>query len=189
MGNELYHYAISLKHKQLSNIPVACMWILLSIFFIPLLLSSFWIGLVILVTYPMLFCYSQKEKDTYKRGLLNLGLFMLFLGLESSLLLLVEYNLTGTLITTIFVFIVSYEIFWCIKLKKKMYSAKKSSIRSWVCTVPLAFCGSGVWCGKLLARSESTNFKLWIVILLVAVFITGSISILQKFLVYKIIDK
>ena len=189
MKEELYCYSTSLKNNQLSNIPIACIWILLFIFLLPILLSNLWIGLTLLFLYLFFYLFSKKEKDEYNKELINLGLFMLFLGLEVSLLLLKQYNVIKSLTLTLFIFTVSYEILWFIKMKKKMYSQRKTKMRAWTDVLPLIFGSTGIWFGKLLAKNENIEFKTWIAILFISALVGNSISIFQKFIIHKILKE
>lgn len=188
MKQELYHYAVCLKAKILSNFPNVCAWILLTIFLVPLLLSNIWIGLVILCLYLLLYLCSRREIDKYNKELLKCGLFLLFLGIEFSSLLLVQYEKIQSLVITIFASTISYEIFWFIKIKRKMYSQGRQ-IKPWTRIMPFIFGGSGVWFGKVLAKSENTDFILWLMILVTSLLITYSISFFQKYFILKIINK
>ncbi len=189
MKQELYHYAISLKKKQLSNIPIICVWILLIIFFIPVFLSNIWIGLVILFSYSLFYFCSKKESDKYSRGLINFGLFILFFGLECSILVIIQYNVIEFLVATIVVLTILYEIFWIVKIIKNMYSRCVQKKRTWDYIFLLIFGGTGIWCGKLIASSEQINFKLVIAILLCSILIVGSFSFFQKYFILKIIER
>ena len=101
MKTELYHYAMSLDKKNLSNIPNLCVGILLTIFLIPILLSNIWIGILISFAY-ILSCFRvKKENVKYCKELLNFAIFLLFLGLEFSLLIILRYGFIKQITITI----------------------------------------------------------------------------------------
>ncbi len=188
MKTELYHYAISLESKNLSDIPNLCIWILLSIFLIPTLISNIWIGIIIFFLYIVLYLCVKNENNKYNKVLLNFGLFLLFLGIECSLLVLMQYKIIKSLIMTVFILVVVYEIIFALKIKLKIYSQKVKSKKAWDNIISLICGGTGVWCGKLLANNiENTDLKLWIVIFLCSVLNVGSVTFFQKLLVYKIL--
>lgn len=189
MKTELYHYAISLNSKNLSDIPHFCIWILLSIFLIPILISNLWIGVIILSLYIVLFSGVKTENDKYNKALLSFGLFLLFLGIECSLLVLMQYKIIKSLIMTVFILVVVYEIIFALKIKLKSYSQKVKSKKAWDKIISLICGGTGVWCGKLIANIQSIDFKLWIVILLCSILIVGSGTFFQKLLINKIMKK
>lgn len=188
MKQELYNYAISLKNKNLSNISIVCVWILLTIFLIPLMLSDIVVGLILLFSYAIFYLCSKKEADRYNRGLLNLGFFLLFLGIEFSALAQIQYKIIIYLITTIVVLLIFYETIFFIKIKKKMYSKGVQNKSPWFYIVPFMFGGSGLWFGKLISRSNNIGLKLCIVIFLCSVLITYSFTVFQKYFIHKIIS-
>jgi len=188
MKQELHHYAISLRSRNLSNIPIICVWILLAIFLIPLVLSNIVFGLLLLFTYSLLYLCSKKEGDKYNSELLNLGLFLLFLGIEFSALAQIQYRIIVYLVATISIFLISYEILFFIKIKKKMYSKSMEHKSPWAYITPMIFGGTGIWLGRLIARSKNIDLMLWIVILLSSMLITYSFTLFQKYFINKIIN-
>ena len=190
MRTELYHYAISLNGKNLSAIPTFCIWFLLFVFLVPILISKIWVGLGIFSLYIVLYFCIKNEDNKNNKALLNFGIFLLFLGLEFSVLLIMQYKVLQELIITTCTFVVVYEIVFAIKIKQKIYSQKPKVQKRWVKLLPLICGGTGVWCGKLLANNvENTDFKLWIAIPLCSILIVGAVSFFQKMITYKIIKK
>jgi len=190
MKTELYHYAMSLNSKELSETktPNLCIWILLSVFLIPILISNIWIGLITASSYIVLCLCVKRENDKYGKELLNSGLFMLFLGIEGTFLLIIQYKIIKLLMVTIFILLVVYEIIFAFKIKLKSYSQKDKSKRTWINVLSLICGGTGVWFGKMLANiPESNEFKLWIAIISCSVVIVGSVSFFQKYLIYKVV--
>ena len=188
MKTELYHYAISLNSKNLSDTPHFCIWILLSIFLIPILILKLWIGVIILSSYIVLCLGVKTENDKYNKALLNYGLFMLFLGIESSILVLMQYKIIKSLIMTVFILVVFYEIIFSLKIKLKIYSQKVKSKMAWVNIISLICGGIGVWCGRFISDIvQDTNLKLSMVVIFCSFLFVGAITFFQKFLVYKII--
>ena len=189
MKTELYHYAMSLDKKNLSNIPNLCVGILLTIFLIPILLSNIWIGILISFAYVLSYFRVKKENVKYCKELLNFAIFLLFLGLEFSLLIILRYGFIKQITITLFTIMMVYEIVFVLKIKLKMYSRSDKSSRPWIYIVSLVFGGTGIWCGRLIANNESTDLKLLAAIFLCAVLIIGSVSFFQKFFIYKIINR
>lgn len=189
MKQQLYHYALSLKNRKLSNVSTTACWILLAMFLIPLTLLNIWLGVLILLSYFLLYFFSKKEADKYCKELISLGLFLLFLGLEFSALLLTQYNVIIFLAVTILILMIFYEALFFIKIEKKMYSRTMLNKSPWENVIPLIFGGTGFWCGKLIAKTQNTDLILWIGILLCSVLIVGSFSLFQKYFIYKIINK
>lgn len=188
MKQELYHYAISLKSKNLSNIPAVCLWILLSIFLVPLILSNIVFGLILFFSYILFYFFSKKEPDKYDRELLSLGLFLLFLGIEFFTLTQIQYNVIVSLVMATLAFLISYELLFSIKVKKKRYSNGNQNKKAWVYIDPLIFGVAGICAGKLIANSGNTDLKLWIVVLVCSLLITYSFTIFQKYFIHKIIN-
>lgn len=189
MNQELYHYAMALKNKNLSNISIICVWILLAIFLIPLLLSNIVLALFLLFTYLTLYFCSKKCVDNYDKELLNVGLFLLFLGIEFSALVLIQYKIFLSLVIALFFCLCAYEIIFFIKIKKKMFSQATRNSSPWIHIVPSIFGATGIWFGKLIAKSEKTDITIWIVILLCSLLITYSFSFFKRFFIRKIINK
>ena len=189
MKQELYFYAQSLEKKNLSRVPVVCVWILLVIFLIPLVFSNVWISLLLLLSYLFLYSRSKKITDDYNKNLITLGLFLLFLGIEFCALLLFQYRAIVSLTMTILVFTISYEILWFIKISKRMYSRNTQPKGTWIYILPSIFGGTGFWLGRLIAKSENTEFKVWVMILLCSLLIVGSFSLFQKYFISKFVNK
>lgn len=189
MKNELHYYVMSLADKELFNIPNSCLWLILSMFLIPILIYETWIGLVIILSYTILYSYAKKQVSKYYSTLLTLGHFLMFLGVECSILILFQYAVAIHLIITAFLLMLSYEIIWIIKLSFRMYSKNTKQKSLWGHAITLLCGGTGVWCGKLLAKSKNTDLKLWIVIILCSFLFASSISFIQKYFVAKILNK
>ena len=185
MKQELYHYAISLKEKNLSNIPIPCLWILLSILLIPIIISKVIIGLVLLFAYLILHVFSQKGNNKYNRELLILGVFLLFLGFEFAALILIQYDITISLIVTVLSMLIAYETIFLIKVKKKLYSHAPKSWNTWINIVPWIFGTTGVWAGKLIAKIEDTGLKTWIMVFVCASLFVYSFTFFQKYFIHK----
>lgn len=188
MKQELYHYATALKDKNLSNFPIIYSWILLSMFLIPIMLLNIVFGVILFFSYLLLYFLSQKEPEQYNRGLLHLGLFLLFLGLEFSTLIQIKFKEIIPLVVAILVMLIFYEIFFYIKLKKKVYSNENQNKTVLDCIIPLIFGGTGVWAGKLIAGSDNTEFIFWVGILLSSLLIMYSFTFFQKYFICKLID-
>ena len=188
MKQELYYYAISLKKFNLANISIVCCWILLSIFLIPLILSNVVLGAILLLVYLFFYFLSKKEFDKYNRELLNFGLFLLFLGIEFFSITIVQYMVIIPFVMTMLIMLISYEILFFIKIIRKRYSKGNEGKSVWGYIVPLMFGGTGIWAGRLIAKSENADFKLWIAILLCSLLITYSLTFFQKYFINKIIN-
>ena len=192
MNTELHHYAMSLDGEKLSSSPKACVWILLSIFLIPTLIMNVWIGLTIIFLYLGLSHCVKKENDIHSKGLLKWGLFLLFLGIEVLLLVVMLYKivkLVKSFLVSLLILLVVYEVVFAIKIKQKVYSGTDKAKKkvSKVLAGTSCLCGFGI--GRLLARFGNADVILWIMILLCSVLIVGSVSVFQKVLVYKSIKK
>ena len=127
MKQELYYYATSLDKKGLSKIPNSCLWILLTIFFIPVILSNLIWGGILLFSYILLYFLSRREANQYNRDLLRFGLFLLFLWAEFSFSTLIQYNIAISFVMAMIATLLSYEILFLIKIKRKMYSKEKQN--------------------------------------------------------------
>lgn len=190
MKTELHHYAMSLNGEKLSGIPNLCVWILLSIFLIPTLIMNVWIGLTIIFLYLVLSLCAKSENDIYIKGLFKWGLFLLFFGIECLLLVAMRYTVFKSILISILILLVVYEIIFAFKIKQKVYSDTDKAQKDRSNILAFIFGGSGVYCGRMIANTiESTDIKLWIVIFLCSVLIVGSVSAFQKLLIYKAIKK
>ena len=188
MRENLYCYAASLKNKPLSNIPIVCTWILLAVFLIPLMLFQIIWGMIILFFYVLFYFLIKRERDQYCRGLLNIGLFLLFLGIEFSVLTQFQYKVSVSLFVTIFIFIIAYELFFFISVKKNMYSKRNPhKITVGNIIVPLILGETGIWAGRLIAGSASNDIILHITIFLCSLLITYAVTFFQKYFIFKII--
>lgn len=189
MKTELYHYAMFPNGKKLSDPPKICVWILLSMFLFPILLSIIWIGLVLLALYTFLYLRIRKIKEPYEKALLNWGLFMIFLGIECSLLVIIQCKIIQSLILAIGISLIVYEIAFILKIKLKIYSRKSKASRTWAHIISSSCGGSGIWLGKLLNIFGSTGLKLCIVIFVCSVLIVEAITFFQKYVIYTITKK
>ena len=187
MKQELYRYATSLPSKPLSKLPVFWFRFLLAMFLIAIMVFNMPIGLAILFSYVFLCLLLKREVDEYRRGLLNLGLFLFFLAIESSTLLLILFHVFIPLILTVTAVFVSYEILFLVKIKRKVYSRGTPMKSSWMNIIPLIFGSSGVYAGKLLAKVGSINFNLCVMIFICSFLIVYSCTFFQKYFVHKFI--
>lgn len=188
MKNELLSYATSLKENGLQRIPSCCFWILLSIFLIPILSSNIMWGLILPCSFVLLYFSIKRESNIYRKDLLRIGLFLLFLGIEFSFLTTIQYECIITSIIAIGVSLISYEILFLVKIQKKVYSSDKHNKSVWINVIPLIFGGTGIWAGKLIAKSENNDIKLWILILISSLLIVYSFTFFQKFFIHKILN-
>ena len=124
MKNELYCYATSLKDKGLQKIPSICFGILLSIFLVPILLTNIIVGLVLPCAFILLYFVIRKETNLYSKELLRIALYLLFLGIEFSVLTEIQYNITVPLIVAIGISLISYEIIFLVNIRMKAYSTR-----------------------------------------------------------------
>lgn len=189
MKQELYHYTAYLKEKHLEKAPMVWMWIILSIFLLPTILVKIWMGIGIFCVYLILYFCTRKEADKHIYALTNFWLFVLFLGIDFSALLMIEYNVFYTLLITVLVLIVSYEILWLINLHRKAYS-RKAKPNKILTSVMTPICGFvGVLLGKAIAKFENKDFVVWVAIIISAILIVGAITFFQKYLIYKVVEK
>ncbi len=187
MKKELYCYATSLKDKGIQEIPAICFWILMSIFLVPIILSNIILGLILPCSFVLLYYFIKCESDRYNRDLLKIGLFLLFLGAEFSILTVMQYRVVFSFVIATVVTLIFYEIIFFVKIRKKIYSNCIRNKRVWINVIPLMFGGTGIWAGKLIAKNENINIKLWIVILFCSLIIVYSFTFFQKFFIHKII--
>ncbi len=188
MKQELCHYATSLD-KKLSNVPILYMRILLSLFLVPILISNIWIGLGLLAAYVFCYLILRRENNEYIRGLFDIGCFLLFLGTEFSLAIMMLYKMFNLFIVTLSILMAVSEIIFVLKIKLKIYSQKDKAKKKQNSIITLVLGGTGVWAGKMVATIFSADFSLWLSVFLCSVFITGALSYFQKIIVYKIIKK
>lgn len=189
MKHELQQYGLCLKSKNISKFTLGPASFILAMFYIPILLFNIFMGMLLLSLYLFTYFYSRNETDEYNRGLLSFGIFLLFFGIECSVATLINYNVSVFLFTTIIIMTFCYEIIWLLKIKKKMYSNPISINNRFANIVLVILGGNGVWLGRVIARSEQTDFVLYLIIALCSIFIVGSISYFQKYLINKIINK
>ena len=187
MKKELYCYATSLKDNGLQKIPSFCFWVLLSIFLIPLILENIVLGLILTCAFILLSIIIKKETTMYDRELLRIAISFLFLGIEFSVLTEIQYNITFPLILAITVSLIAYEIIFLINVKRKAYSTSNLKKTNWMNIIPLILGGTGIWAGKLIAKSANIDIKLFVVILICSSIIMYSFTFIQKFILYKII--
>ncbi len=187
MNNELYSYATSLKDTGLQKIPFLCFWVLLSLFLVPILLSHIIWGLILTCSFVLLYIFIKRESDVYRKNLLRIGLFLLYLGLEFFFLTAIQYRCIITSIIAIGISLILYEITFLVKIRKKVYSSDKHNKRVWTNVIPLMFGGTGIWAGKIIAKSENIDVKLWIIILIYSLLIVYSFTFFQKFFIHKIV--
>lgn len=187
MKNELYCYATSLRDKGLQKIPSLCFWILLSIFIVPILLTKLILGLILPCFFILLYFVIRRESDVYNKALLRITLFLLFLGIEFSVLINLQYQVIIPLITAIGVSLVSYEIIFLLNIRRRVYSNGNCNNRVWINIIPLIFGGTGIWTGRLIAKIENIDIKLGIIILICSSIIMYSFTFFQRFVFHKII--
>ena len=186
MKNELYFYAASLKCVEFKSGTYFLICFLLLVFMLPIFITTPFYGLILLATYILVFFLVQKDKE--KRGILSLALFLLYLGLECSVLVTTIYRMTVLCFFMIGFLGIGYEILWLIQLKKKIYSKKqKASIYTGGYIVSFTLLGAAL--GKWMAAYCPTNFNIWILSILGAFFIIYAVSIFQKYLVSRILYK
>ena len=187
MKHELYCYATSLKEKGLQKIPTICFLILMSIFLVPIILSNVILGLILPCSFVLLYFLIKRESEQYNRDLLRIGLFLLFLGAEFSILTLTQHRCVISFIIAIVATLISYELLFFIKIKRKTYSNCNQNESSWINIIHLMFGGTGIWAGKLIAKSENLDLKMWIVILLCSLILLYSFTFFQKYFIHKTI--
>lgn len=187
MKNELYCYATSLKNKGLQKIPSLCFLVLLSMFIVPLLLTNIILGLLLTCAFVLLCIVIKKETDMYSRELLRIAIYFIFLGIEFSTLTGIQYNITFPLILAITVSLIAYEIIFLINVRRKTYSTSNLKKTNWMNIIPLILGGTGIWFGKLIAKSDNIDIKLFVVVLICSSIIMYSFTFFQKFILYKII--
>ena len=187
MKNELYHYATSFRDKGLEKIPSLCFWILLFIFLVPILLTNMILGLILPCFFILLYFVIRRESDVYNKALLRITLYLLFLGIEFSVLINFQYRIIIPLITAIGVSIISYEIIFFLNIRRRVYSNGNCNKRIWINIFPLIFGGTGIWAGKLIAKSENIDIKLGIIIGICSLIIMYSFTFFQRFVFHKII--
>ena len=186
MRNELYCYATSLKDKSLQKIPSICFWILLTIFLVPILLTNMIVGLILPFAFILLNLVIRKETNLYSKELLRIALYLLFLGIEFSVLTEFQYNITVPLIASIGMSLIAYESVFAVNIRRKAYSGSNLKF-FWTNIMSLIFGGTGIWAGKLIAQNDSIEIKLFIVVLICSSIIMYSFTFFQKFIFYKII--
>ena len=187
MKNELYCYATSLKNRDLQKIPFFCFLILLAMFMIPLLLTNIILGLFLTCVFIFLSIVIKKETTIYGRELLRLAIYLLFLIIEFCALLIIQYNITFSLIMAITASLISYEIIFLMNVRRKAYSMGTLKKTSCINIIPLIFGGTGIWTGKLIAKLNNIDIKLFVVILMSSLIAMYSFSLFQKFIFYKTI--
>ncbi len=187
MKNELHYLVKFTRKNKLNNMPNFCIWILLGVFLVPILLLNVWIGTIILFVYATAFLMIKREKETYMKGLLKFGSFLMLLGFEFFYLILIQFKISFLLLIEIIIFWVSYEIIFMFKLKLEMFSKKNNSTRRKESILYFIFGGTGVWCGIMLSNLTDTPFKLFLTCLLCSILIVGGISYFQKYIICRII--
>lgn len=186
MKQELYYYATSLKNKNLSKASNVCMWILLSIFLLPLILKNISLGLLLFLFYLSCYKASKTQKDKYEGELLNFGSFLLFLGIEFFAgFIIVWPEVLSAFAVVVLAFWISYEIIFLIRIKKKQYSKGASIKSNFIFPVTLGLLGTST--GKLIAKIENSDFPLWLGVIVSSAIIVYSFSFFQKFFIHKII--
>ncbi len=191
MKQELYHYATCLQPKiqNAQNIPNACIYILLTIFSLPLLFTNFFLWAILFVSYVAFALYNKKEKNQYIKTLFQIGTFIAYLGIEISCLLIQTYSVCIPLLCTLGIALLFYEMVFLLNIKQKRYSQKSSAAKNSTgkAITALAVLGS-ISSGRLISRLfKDTPIPLWIAVLVSALIIVGSITYLQKSIIGKIL--
>jgi len=200
MRQELYQYSISLKKRteNLGNTNTAvgnvCMFVLVALFGVFTAFLNIWISLIIIVSYTALFVYNRREKDRYAKILFDLGLFIFYLSLEMSVLFNSQPSFIGIFLIALFICLVFYEIKVYLSLKHKKYSlknAKKNSALVAILGTLTLLCGSiGLKLGKSIGRNDRGSEEvIWLGAIIVSLLFVVSISYLQKYTVYKVLER
>ncbi len=200
MKQELYQYSISLKERtdKVKRTPVVhvCTFFLIGLFaLLTIFIINIWVSVFILLSYTLFFIYNRKEKDQYAKLLFDIGLFVFYLSLETSVVFNNIPSFLGLFGIIFPLCLLTYEIKVYIGIKQKKYSFKNKNNNK---EKFAAIMGSlTVACGLIglrLGRSISQNYRdsTWfvgIVIVVASLLFVVSISYLQKYIIYKIITR
>lgn len=187
------------KLKKDDIIGYAATFFILLVFSLPMAISKIGLWSIVLISYFILLVVCKVDKDPYSKAMLFFGSTTLYLGIVLSYLIITEsYKrfhsspFLTLLVLTIFA-VIFYEIFVCINVVLKRYTArlvKKS--HPTIYTTISTFCGTII--GSLIARHLSPYLKeslwsVWLVLIACSLLFTLSLSFFQRCILYKVFYK
>ena len=208
MKKELLEYATYTeiyKNKQKTNYPVLfsnivvaiLALILMAVSSIPLLLSKLWLWIVLLALWIFALLYSKIEKNDYMRAILIDGMYLTYVSLFLSYILVnfvkddAGNSLSLPLIIVTVLFLTIYEIVVIIQIIKKKYSNPKQSKNegnNLISTLSLVGAFSGILLYKLFSKSISYSMYQIIFIVIIGSMWLCAFILLQKYFILKVLN-
>lgn len=193
MKQEWYEYAISIKKRtnnKIKKISDFMIYFVLLFISLPLLIDNIWCWLILTILYCLALLYNSQEKDDYAKALFDIGITFLILGVEISAAVSIFSNNQKYIFVFTIIGIALYEILVLAKVRFRKYSTSTvKTLKKGTGGSNLALFGVLVGCvlGHSLISNDKVSLLIFLVSVVCALFVIFSITILQKYFVYKII--
>ena len=203
MRNELFEYAINTliykKSKKpnhsifFSNIAVAiCMYFVMAVISIPLIMSKPYVCMILLALWLLILILRRKERNEYMKAILIDAMFLIYLAIFLSYILIRFFNaeIKTILIIVTVVYLLAYEITFIIKVFQKRYSSMKQNdlSRDNKLITTLSFMGAflGIILYKIFPKSNPYFIYQIMFVAIVGAFWLSGFILIQKYNILKL---
>ena len=213
MKNEFYEYVCPSKRITKNQVEsskgtskkedligyIATAFVLL-VFSLPMAISRVWLWSIVLVLYIVFLLVCKMDKDPYSKTMLFFGSTTLYLYVVISYLIITEsykrFQISSIILLLILMIfcVIFYEILVFVNICLKRYTARMRNKKNhpMIYTTIGTFCGSII--GSLIARRisphlEHSRWSVWLVLIACSLLFTISLSLFQKYILYKILYK